>query len=298
MIEAYAFLAVFAVQILAVAILYSTRFNHYVRDWARDFGSERFTQLYPAAEYQRVAERFAKVFRTAHIIIAVIGAAVLGWQFSLLLESSWDARLAIRLPWMFFMLQMTSLMGLAVYAMVRHKALRPPMLIAGAAPESKRKAVLKRRGLFDFVSPFTVYLAVASYLGFVAYGIYLDVYVYHNTTLSKACISAITAVTAVHALNAFVIYQYLYGKNNSLMTQEGRAHVIGMTVKCCVYSGILITWFVSVFGTLGQPGLQEWRPAAMSVFALIAGLITLKGVTAPRRKPEAGEIGSSSEVAS
>ena len=40
-------------------------------------------------------------------------------------------------------------------------------------PEGKRKAILQRRGLFDFVSPFIVFLAVLSYFLFAAFVIYI-----------------------------------------------------------------------------------------------------------------------------
>ena len=70
----------------------------------------------------------------------------------------------------------------ALYAVVRyHKVLLQ------RSQETKRKATLQRRGLFDFVSPSVVYLAVLSYFLFVAYGIWLDLYVYDNTSLSRHC---------------------------------------------------------------------------------------------------------------
>ena len=40
--------------------------------------------------------------------------------------------------------------------------------------EGKRKAILQRRGLFDFISPFIVFLAVSSYFLFVAFVIYVQ----------------------------------------------------------------------------------------------------------------------------
>ena len=78
--------------------------------------------------------------------------------------------------------------------------------------------------LFDFVSPFVVYFAVLSYFLFIAYAIYLDLFVYHNTSLSKPCLTAIGSVTLVYALNAFIIYKYLYGRKNPLVTRGPRAH--------------------------------------------------------------------------
>ncbi len=99
-------------------------------------------------------------------------------------------------------------------------------------------------------------------------------------------------------MNAFIIYKYLYGRKNPLVSHEGRVHAIGMSVKAGVYGSIAIAWFISIFGTLGQPGLREWRPFALIVFFVATTLLALMGATAPPRKPEADGLGSSSEVPS
>lgn len=292
MIEAYAFLAAFALQILAASVLYPAAMIKYVRGWARDFGSERFAELYPGVDYSRWVRRFVTGYRAANIIIVVLGLWLLSWLFTRIQQPDWAGE--VRLPAaMYFMLQFSPLALTALYAVVRyHKALMQP------SQESKRKATLRRRGLFDFVSPFAVYLAIVSYFLFVGYGIWLDLYVYDNTSLSKPCIKALVTVTLVYALNAFVIYKYLYGRKNPLVNHEGRVHTIGATVKAGVYGSIAIAWFVSVFGTLGQPDLAAWRPFALILFFIATSLLTLMGVAAPPRKPIADGLSASSEVPS
>ena len=287
MIEAYAFLAVFTVQILAASILYPAALLKYVRGWARNFGSDRFAQLYPGVDYSRWVARFVTGYRAANIVIAVLGLLLLGWLYTRIQKPDWAGEVTVPAV-MYFLLQMSPLALIALYVVVRyHKMLMQP------SQESKRKATLQRRGLFDFVSPSVVYLAVLSYFLFVVYGIWLDLYIYDNTSLSKHCLKAIVSVTLVYALNAFVIYKYLYGRKNPLMNHEGRVHTIGVTVKSGVHGSIAIAWFISIFGTLGQPGLQEWRPFALIIFFVATTLLTLRGLTAPPRKPEADGIGSS-----
>jgi hypothetical protein len=279
MIEAYAFLAAVAVQILAASILYPARLIRYVRGWARDFGSERFAQLYPGVDYSRWVVRFVTGYRAANIVIAVFGLLLLGWLFIRVQQPDWAGEVAGPAV-TYFLLQMSPLALVALYSVVRyHKVLMQP------SQESKRKATLQRRGLFDFVSPSVVYFAVLSYFLFIAYAIWLDLSIYDNTSLSKHCLKAIVSVTLVCALNVFVIYKYLYGRKNPLVNHEGRVHTIGVTVKGSVYGSIAITWFVSIFGTLGQPGLQQWRPFALIVFFVATTLLTLIGLTAPPRKP-------------
>jgi hypothetical protein len=292
MIEAHAFLAVFTVQILAASVLYPACIIKYVRGWARDYGSERFAQLYPDVDYRESMERFVTRYRAVNAVIAVLGVLLLGWLFTVIQRPDWVSEVGTPAV-VYFLLQMSPLPLVALYAVVRyHKVFMQP------SHETKRKATLQRRGLLDFVSPFAVYLAVATYFLFIAYGIWLDLYVYENTSLSRPCYTAIIVVTLIYAMNAFIIYKSLYGKRNPLVTHEGRAHSIGMRVKTSVYGSIAVAWFISVFGTLGQPDLLEWRPFALSGFFVITVLLGLLDATAPPRRREPDGLAPSNEASS
>jgi len=287
MIEAYAFLAAFAAQILVGSVLIPSSLIRYVRGWAIHYGSERFAQLYPGIDYGRWTERFAIRCRAVTIVIAVLGVFLLGWLSTLIRHPDW-ADDVTRLAMTYFFLQMSPLVLLCLYAFVRHyKTILQP------SQEPKRKAMLQRRGLFDFVSPFVISLAVVSYIVFVVYGIWLDLHVYGNTTLSRQCLIALGTVTAVYALNAFIIYKSLYGKRNPLMSNEGRARTIGLRVKSNVYVCIASAWFISLLGTLGQPGLQEWKPFAVTLFVVISMLAGFMEMTGAPRKADPDALGVS-----
>jgi hypothetical protein len=242
------------VQILVVSVLNPALLIRYTCGWAANYGSEKFAQLSPDFDYDRFIARFVAGYRAANIVIAVAGLFMLGWLTKLVRQPDWVTAVVDPLVW-FFLLQMAPLALTALYAVVRYRK-----LLLQPSQEVKRKATLQRRGLFDFVSPFAVYFALASYVLFVVVAIYLDLNVYKNTSLSRHCISALIGVTLIYAANAFVIYKYLYGRRNPLVTQEARVHTIGVRVKGGIYSSIAIAWFISIFGILGQPGLTDWRP--------------------------------------
>jgi hypothetical protein len=69
-------------------------------------------------------------------------------------------------------------------------------------PEGKRTAVLQRRGLFDFISPFIVLLAGVSYFLFAAFVIHIEPR--PPLTGSRGYL-VIGCVTLVYAANAFVL---------------------------------------------------------------------------------------------
>jgi hypothetical protein len=287
MIAAYAFLAAFAVQILVVSVLNPARFIRYIRGWVTNFGSERIAQLYPGFDYNRWARLFATRFRAANMIIALVGVSLLWWLFTLIQHPDWGGDV-IKLTISYFFLQMSPLILLGVYSVVRYRK-----MLLQPSQETKRKATLQRRGLFDFVSPFVVFVAVASYLLFIPFAICVDLYVYQNTSLSKYCYQAIAAVTLVYALNAFIVYKRLYGRKSPLVTHEGRTRMIAMTVKSGVYGSIATVWFIVLMSFVTKLELENWRPFAMSIFLAISTLLSLMDATTPSRKPEADGLGSS-----
>lgn len=286
-IEAYAFLALFTVQILAGSVVFPERVIRRVRGWAQESGSERFLQMYPARDLEKWIGRFVTIFRVANIVVAVLGFLMLGWLYILVGQPDWAAAAKMPLVWYIFV-QCAPLVLCAVYGVVHgFKALVRP------TQEPRRSAILQRRGLLDFVSPFAVGLAVLTYLAFIVFAIYIDLEVYQNQSLSRQCLIAIGAVTGIYALNALAIYMYLYGRKNPLMSHQGRVHSIGVTVKGAVYSSIATAWFFLLLGMLGQPHLKEWEPFALTLFFAITWLLSLMGQSAPPRKVETAGLGES-----
>ena len=90
MIEAYAFLAAFTVQILVMSVLLPAWFIRYVRAQAARFPAERLAQLYPGVDVGHAQERFLTQYRALTTGIAVLGLLLLGWLFSYMRRPDWD----------------------------------------------------------------------------------------------------------------------------------------------------------------------------------------------------------------
>lgn len=280
MIEIYAFLAMFAAQIVVASVLTPAWLVRYLRSWAANYGSERLAQLYPKVDYDKSIARFATWFRTAHGVIALLGLALMVWLFSLTRRADWSDDVAKYVTF-YFMLQMAPLLVTSVFAVTRyHKVILQP------SQEARRTATLQRRGLFDYVSPLAVVVAVLSYLLFVPYAIWVDLVIYANASLSKQCIITLVAVTLVCALNAFVVYKYLYGRKNPLLTQDGRAHTIGANIRGAVYGSIVTVWFIAILSTFTKLDLEGWSPFAMSTFFVACTLVSFWEMTKAPRKPD------------
>lgn len=291
MIEAYAFFAAFTVQILAMSVLYPAWFIRYVRRQATSLPAERLAQLYPGVDLERARERFLTQYRVVTTVIAVLGLVLLAGLVGYMRRADWDDGPVEALVAAYSMAQMMLPLGLVIWLGVRfNKEHKRP------APERKRTAILQRRGLFDFVSPFVVFLAALSYFLFVAFVIYLR---QHPFPGFAGGFINIGIITLVYALNAGVVYLMLYGKKpNPFETHAGRVHTIGRVVKSSVYSCIVIVAFLSLNFSLVLLDLQRWEPFALSVFFVVTAFLASMGMVAPPRTPHEDGLGPAGRLTS
>jgi hypothetical protein len=278
MLEAYAFFAVFTAQVVAMSVLYPAWLIRRIRAQAASFPAERFAQLYPDVDLRPALDRFLNRYRALNAGIAVLGLLLMGYLFSYMRRPDWNDGPVEALVTVYFLAQILPLLLIAWLVVRGNKVLKRSL------SEGKRKAVLQRRGLFDFVSPSVVFLAVMGYFLFAAFVIYIQ----QDPFPGFAGYRTMGGMTLVYALNTFVVYTMLYGKKfNPFETHAGRLHTIGLTVKMSVYSCIVCVVFVSLNFTLVLLDLQRWEPFALSVFFVIVTLVCLTGLTAPPSPPEA-----------
>jgi hypothetical protein len=279
-LEAYAFLVTFTVQILAISVLHPAWFIRYLRARALSVPAERFAELYPGVDRSVSLARFLTLYRGLNVGIALLGSSLLVWLFSYMRRPDWSDGPVEALVAVYFGAQMVLPLGLLTWGGVRYSK-----VLKHSLTEGKRRAVLVRRGLFDFVSPFVVLLAVLSYFLFAGFVIYLQ----KNPFPAFAGYINIGAVTLVYALNAFGVYTMLYGrKKSALETEADRSRAIGLGVRACIYSSTACVVFMSLSFTLVLLDLQRWEPFALSIFLVTCALICFMGFTAP---PEALALG-------
>lgn len=277
MIEAYAFLAAFTVQILASSVLYPAWFIKYVRMQATRLPAGRLAQLYPGVDLRSAQERFLTRYRALNTGIAMLGLLLLVWLFNYTRRPNWDDGPVEVLAAVHFLVAHMLPLGLLIWLGVRfekeHKRTLPP--------EGKRKATLQRRGLFDFISPFVVFLAVVSYFLFAAFVIYIQKHPFPGF----AGLINIGIVTLVYALNTFLVYMMLYGRQrNPLVTHVDRLHAISVTVKSSVYTCIAVVMYLSLNFLLRLLDLQRWEPFTLSSFFVICALLSSMGMIARLRQ--------------
>jgi len=281
MIETYGFLEVFTAQVLAMSVLYPARFSRYVREQANSLPAERLAQLFPGVDLKLSTERFLTRYRAVNMGIAVLGLLLLVGLFNYMRRLDWKNESVIALSAAYFMMQMLPLMFVTWIGFRLNKKHKRSLL------EGKRKATLQRRGLFDFISPFIVFLAVSSYLLVVAFVLYFQRKPFPGFAL-------IGVLTLTYASQIFLVYRTLYGKKaNPFETHAGHLHNIGLAVRTIVYGCILCSAFFAFVFAVDLLDLKRWVPLAQSVCLLITTFLVLMSLRTPAREPEVDELGSS-----
>jgi hypothetical protein len=273
MLEAYAFLAMFIIQIVVLSVVYPSRLIRHARLITAQYPPEQFPQLYPRG--RAVAERRVAIYRALNVLVAVAGLALLGWFITYTRRPDWDDGPIEALLSAYFMLEFVPLMLFAL------TAAKDAKIIRNSFQTERRTATLERRGLFDFVSPFVVFLALLCYPLFIALCIYID----RNPFSGWAgAFVNIGIVTFTYALFAFGVYHSLYGKKNPLLTHADRMRMIDLSVKVCVYACLFGVVGIASNFALVLLDAQRWEPFAQSVGLVIVGAFALRVVSAAPRQ--------------
>ena len=285
MIEVYLFLGMFTAQILGMSVLYPVRLTRLIRTALKNVPAERLAELYPGVDVGQAHERFLARYRAANTVVVVLGLLLLGWLISYMQRPNWDGGAVGGMCTAYWLLQLSPIILIAWFTIRFNKVHRRLL------PEAKRKAILQRRGLFDFVSPFTVLLAILAYFQFVAFMFYVARHPFPGFGGPFANIGIVSLGYIL--LGTFVMY-VLYGrKRDPLQTHADRMRMIRGVAN--FYAWMLILSPISVSLSIAQKllDLETWGPFAGTVFFLILTLLNLR-IGYPRpRQPESDGLSSS-----
>jgi len=281
MIEVYLFLAMFPLQILGMSVLYPVRLTRLIRTALKNVPAERLAELYPGVDVGQAHERFLARYRVANTVVAVLGLLLLGWFISYMQRPGWDEGAVGGMATAYFLLQFSPIILIAWFTIRFNKVLRRLL------PKAKRKAILQRRGLFDFVSTFTVFLVIAAYFQFVAFMFYVARHPFPGFAGPFVNIGMVSLMYIL--LGAVVMYLLRGRKIDPLQKHADRMRMFAGVAN--YYAWMLILTPISLSLNIARKlvYLDTWSPFAGIVFFLIITLLTLRTVrsTAPPPQPEA-----------
>lgn len=287
MIELYLFLAMFLVQILGMSVLYPVLLTRRIRTGMKDIPAERLAELYPGVDAGQAHERFLARYRAVNTVVALLGLLLLGWFTSYMQRPNRDEGAVGGMVIAYGLLQYSPFILLAWFTIRFNKVHRRLLR------EAKRKAILQRRGLFDFVSPVTAFLVILAYFQFVAFMFYVA---RHPFPGFGGPFANIGIVSLGYILLGAVVMYMLYGrKRDPLQTHADHMRMIRLVVNAYAWVCILFPIFGSLTVARQLLDLETWGPFAVTVFFLILTLVNLGiwRLAATPRQPEADGLGSS-----
>jgi amino acid transporter len=264
MLEANAFLAMFVVQIVVLTIVYPARLIKRLGEINTRYPQEQFPQLYPPGS-AAAERRMGITYVVLNTVVAVAGLVLLGWAFTYMRRPDWHDDPVKALVTAYFVLQIIPFAVFFLTAFKHFKKWRNSFQI------ERRTATLERRGLFDFVSPFLVFLALLCYPLLIGLALYTEQDRFD-------ALMVIGGITFIYAMFALGVYASLYGKRNPFQTHEDRMRAMEISVKGSVYTGLGTVVFLALTLTLAELDFDRWLPFAISVFFVFSAVVCLRNI--------------------
>ena len=275
MIEAYVFLAAFAAQILVGSVLQPAWLASYVRAKA---------QVQFLGWDAEACTRFLGLYRLVNAGLALCGLGLMVWLFETMQRPAWTLVSVIKPLCLYLLAQTVPFLVLSLIgAWGKRKALmRIP-------PAVRRTVSLERRGLFHFVSPPVVVLAVLAYLLFAAFILKVE----QHPVPGFAGYIMLRTITLVYVTNGCCVYWLLYRRRKwPQETQAYRLQAVALQVRMIFHVSIFIVAFVALTATLTLLHLLKWMPVMLSVYFVACMLFISMVISALRRQADADRLAS------
>ena len=252
---------VFLSQILVISYLIPSRIYGRMKYIFDTYPPSAYPKLYPRpVEHYESARRS---YRNLNVAILVVGLLIL----AALLVIPHDHDLGNAISIGYYFVQFIPLMILEFSSFKELKLMR------NAGPRPTRKAELRPRHLFDFISP--VYFGVAAfvYVVFVVIIVYIRQFDYE---WFGGYIN-IAGITMMNLLFAGIVLWNMYGKKqNPHQSYEDRNKQIKSILKSFLFISILATVFVLISVVLSALEMRHLMPTAMSLYLQTVALACIQ----------------------
>ncbi len=258
------FYFVFLSQVLLISFYFPRKILGRVKHVVEKYPPSVYPRLYPVS--LDVAKKAQRTYWNMNLFALLAGfALVLVGLFrptEKMLNWDSDSVLLIYLLLQYSPLIIASTAGFTYFNLMRK-----------ADSRTTRKAELRRRSLFDFVSPAVLSLAIFAYVGFVL----LILYVRQFEFPWFGGYMNIVGITVANLLFAGIIVHNLYGKKKDpYQSYEDRARQTGIIMRALVWTSILATGFVALSIGLAAFDLRHLQPISFSLYVQLLAAITFR----------------------
>ena len=257
------FYFVFLSQIILISFYFPRKMLKRMKYVLATYPPSQYPKLYPRPSgYYGKMQRY---YKNGNLFIFLIGLFFMAALLSDSTSINWD-----NVVFIYFMIQFLPMMIMEIGSFKYYGLMRK------ADSRSTRKAELRPRRLFDFISPTLIGLTVFVYFAFIAFILYVQQFDfpwfggYGN----------ILGMTGGNLFFALIVIWNIYGKKQDpYQAYEDRINQIKLIVNQMVFISIAMTIYITIVIALASLDLRSLEPMIMSLyFQLIAvvGLRTLR----------------------
>jgi hypothetical protein len=268
MIEVYLFYVFFSIQVLLLSIVHPFRLGRFILAAREKYPYAEYPGMYPCPPDSLA--KMIQLYLGVNILIAFSGIYLLSRFYSIMQTPGWSDGEIETLVTLYFFVQVIPLFIFSVFMHRFNRELRR------TASTGRVSASLKRRSLYDYISPAILNLTL------VFYPVYLLFLVYANNRgfpgFAGIPVNAVV-VTLLYVWTLGYSYLKVSGKRANPYQGEAERHFdMEMTVKICVYSCLFGVIFLMVNMTLAMTDRQNFEPLAMCVFFVLCATLYIRGM--------------------
>lgn len=260
--EHFLFHIVFLSQILVISYFVPARIYGRMKFVFETYPPSTYPKLYPKpVEHYEKGRRF---YRNINAIILLSGLMILGALYRYPHATDLGNVIAIG----FYFVQFIPLMILEFSSFKELKLMR------NVTPRPTRKAELRPRHLFDFVSPVLFYVAVFVYVAFVLIILYMRRFEYE-------WFGGYTNIITMTLMNLFFVAIVLWNmfgkKQNPHQSYEDRKKQLQVILKTLLFISIAATIFVLISVVLSALEIRHFLPVVMSLYLQSLAIACVQG---------------------
>jgi hypothetical protein len=248
------FYIVFLSQILLISFFLPRQVLERLRYVVKHYPPESYPRLYPVP--LRQVERAQRNYRVMNLLVLGVGLALVGYTAWTPSEEllGWDTKTVV---FLYYMLQYSPLMIATTAGFTYFNLKRKP------DTRSTRRASLRPRRLFDYLSPMLAGVAALVYVAFI-------VFIGWMRTFDFPWFGGwanVAGITAMNALFGAIIAYSLYGKRKDpYMSPEDRDRALELNATVLVFISIFATMYVALSIGLSALDLRNLSPMTQSLY--------------------------------
>jgi len=248
-------------QIMFLSYYYPRRMLIRIHTIFENYPPNEFPKLYPESidKYKRAAKRYQIM---NHFMIG-LGLGLILWFYVTPRTGEWDQAIVF---W-YFMIQFLPNLGLELWTMKYHKAMRL------LNQDAQKEAVLQPRRLTDFVSKKLLGTGAVIFVIFVGFIAYVDQFDYpwFGGYLN------VLIVSGVYLFFGSIIYRAMYGKvKNPHQSYEDRKVDLQLLINQMFSIAIALTLYAMLQISLQAFGLEAFKAITISLYFHVIGFLAMQ----------------------